>query len=82
MVGMIAGLSSAEKIKRLLQELLTDAELRDVVLRWQSLELLAQKCPQRKIAETLGVSLCKITRGSRILKDASSVCASLLRKKP
>ena len=76
--NMIAGLSSAEDIKRLLQELLTDAELYDIVLRWRLLELLTQKCPQRKIAELLRVSLCKITRGSRILKNPSSVCATLL----
>ena len=32
----------------------------------------------RKVAETLGVSLCKITRGAKILKRPDSVAARVL----
>jgi TrpR family trp operon transcriptional repressor len=65
---------------RLLEELLTQAELRDLTLRWRLLRLLQAGMPQREIAERLGVSLCKITRGSRVLKQQDSAIAALLRR--
>ncbi len=61
-----------------LAELLTRGELCDVTLRWRLLELLAKGKPQRKIAEELQISLCKITRGSRILKNKRSIARQLL----
>jgi len=76
----LASVGSAEEMERFLQEVLTDAELRDLTLRWQLLGLLVQGLPQRKIADTLQISLCKITRGSRILKKRESVCLRMLKK--
>ena len=76
----LASVQSAEEMERFLQEVLTDAELRDITLRWQLLGLLVQGLPQRKIADTLQISLCKITRGSRILKKRESVCLRMLKK--
>lgn len=52
-----------------LDELLTVAERRDIALRWMVLKSLAAGEPQRKIADRLGMSLCKITRGSKMLKQ-------------
>ena len=75
----LSTVSSAEEMEHFLQELLTDSELRDITLRWQLLNLLTQGVPQRKIADTLQISLCKITRGSRILKKHDSVCARMLK---
>lgn len=70
---MLASLSSPDEAQLFLQELLTANERRDVVLRWQLLELLEAGISQRKIAAMLGISLCKITRGSKILRDDKSV---------
>jgi len=67
-------------LSKLLDELLTPTELRDLCLRQRLLRQLAEGVPQRKIAETLGISLCKITRGSRILKIPGSTSAKLLKK--
>ena len=67
------------ELEKFLSELLTPAELHDLVLRWELLELLEQGVSQRKVAETLGVSLCKITRGAKILKRAGSVSARVLK---
>jgi len=75
----LASVGTAEEMERFLQEVLTDAELRDITLRWQLLELLVQGVSQRKIADTLQISLCKITRGSRILKKPDSVCLRMLK---
>jgi TrpR family trp operon transcriptional repressor len=35
--------------------------------------MLMEGVPQRQIADELGVSLCKITRGAKILKQIDSV---------
>ena len=48
--------------------ILTPAELKRIALRWRLVKLLKSGAKQRAIAEELGVSLCKITRGSRELK--------------
>ena len=76
----LASIGSAGAMERFLQELLTSDELRDVTLRWQLLGLLSQGLTQRKIADELKISLCKITRGSRILKAQDSVCARMLKR--
>jgi len=74
----LTSVGSAQEMASFLRELLTDAELRDITLRWQLLERLVQGIPQRKIADDLQISLCKITRGSRILKKRKSICLRML----
>ena len=69
LVAGIGSLSSDEERKAFLQTVLTPGELDDIVRRWEILELLSSGMPQRAIAEKLGVSLCKITRGARMLKE-------------
>jgi TrpR family trp operon transcriptional repressor len=76
----LVSLSDRQEMELFLEELLTRGELCDVTLRWRLLELLVQGVSQRKIAEELQVSLCKITRGSRILKNRKSVSRKILFK--
>lgn len=52
--------------------LLTPAEIADIASRWALVKALRDGTVQREIAKNLGVSLCKITRGSRELKKPSS----------
>ena len=66
------------ELEAFLSELLTPTELHDLVLRWELLELLEQGVSQRKVAAKLGISLCKITRGAKILKRSGSVAARVL----
>ncbi len=70
---VLASLSSPDEVHCFLQELLTENERLDIALRWHLLELLKEGVPQRRIAEALGISLCKITRGSKLLRDEKSV---------
>lgn len=77
---VLASIKSPEEMSRFLGELLTPGEVRDITLRWKLLEMLSQGVPQRKIAEELQISLCKITRGSRILKQKGAVTARVLDK--
>jgi TrpR family trp operon transcriptional repressor len=77
---LFASVADPATLERLFDELLTRAELHDLVLRWRLLKMLHEGVPQRVIAETLGVSLCKITRGSRVLKQPDAVITGLLRQ--
>ncbi len=63
---------------RFLQEMFTPAEIRDLELRWKSVKMIHDNVPQRKIASQLKISLCKITRGSKVLKKKGSVAKKLL----
>ncbi|MCK4768643.1 MAG: transcriptional regulator, partial [Desulfobacula sp.] len=50
----------------------------DISLRWKLLKDLHNGLTQRKIAEKYGISLCKITRGSKILKNKDSAVLKVL----
>jgi len=65
-------------IEEFLQCLLTPAEIADVAGRWALVKALREKKSQREIAKDLGVSLCKITRGSRELKKQNSAFARMM----
>ncbi|MDR0582955.1 MAG: trp operon repressor [Treponema sp.] len=65
-------------IEDFLRCLLTPAETADIAARWALVKALNEKTPQREIAKNLGVSLCKITRGSRELKKPNSAFARIL----
>gem|GEM_PF-643929 len=66
--GVLAGLKDGALTGQFLGALLTPRELSRLDLRWRLVCLLAAGVPQREIAKKLGVSLCKITRGSRELR--------------
>lgn len=65
-------------LRAFLRDLLTPAEYRDTALRWRIVTMLSRGIPQRDIAESLGVSLSKITRGSRELADEHGGFAKVL----
>jgi len=77
---VLSGIKSPEEMRLFLKEILTPGEVRDITLRWELLELLAGGVSQRKISEELKISLCKITRGSRILKQ-KGVAARVLKER-
>ncbi|MDR3172144.1 MAG: trp operon repressor [Treponema sp.] len=74
----LAAASDAELIESFLRCLLTPAETADIAARWALVKALEQKVPQREIAKRLGISLCKITRGSRELKKPNSAFQRML----
>jgi TrpR family trp operon transcriptional repressor len=65
-------------IEDFLRCLLTPAEIADIAARWALVKALDTGLPQREIARNLGISLCKITRGSRELKKPNSAFRRLL----
>ena len=61
--------SDPKSLHKLLADLLTPSELSEISKRLQIFRLLEAGMPQRQIAETLGVGIATVTRGSRALKD-------------
>jgi TrpR family transcriptional regulator, trp operon repressor len=59
---------SSARMDETLRSLLTPAELSEISKRLQIFKLLESGMPQRQIAETLGVGIATVTRGSRALK--------------
>lgn len=67
-------------IEEFLNSLLTSKEINDISSRWELVKRLHEGTPQRKIAEDLGLSLCKITRGSKELKKDPSAFKVMIEK--
>ena len=76
----LASLGNPDDVERFFRDVFTKAEVRDIALRWRIFQLLEAGVTQREIGERLGVSLCKITRGSRFLKSPHSMVAQILRE--
>jgi TrpR family trp operon transcriptional repressor len=74
----MAKAADGELIESFLRCLLTPAETADIAARWALVKALEKKIPQREIARDLGLSLCKITRGSRELKKENSAFLRML----
>jgi TrpR family trp operon transcriptional repressor len=76
----LAAVREAELIESFLRCILTPAETADIAARWALVKALDQGQPQREIAKNLGLSLCKITRGSRELKKDKSAFRRILER--
>lgn len=60
------------------EEIFTPAERKDLLLRWKLMKMLRNGMTQRKIVSELGISLCKITRGAKIIHNQKSVTNHIL----
>lgn len=69
LVEILTGIKNKKIMLDFLADLLTPAELNDVITRWQIIKQLNAGVHQRDIANNLKVSIAKITRGSRELLD-------------
>ncbi len=81
LVGVFAGIKSPEEMDRFLHEILTPKELEDVWRRWQILNEISEGFPQREIAERHQMSLCKVTRGSKVLRKPQSICRKIINQR-
>jgi len=70
LIKVFASTTDVNDMQKLLEEMLTPNELK--------VKDLYKGLPQREIAASYGISLCKITRGSKILKQKDSYCKKLL----
>lgn len=70
---VLCSIDDVQQMQCFLGEILTPSERRDLALRWELMRRLRKGIPQRKIAADLGISLCKITRGAKVLKQDHSI---------
>lgn len=80
LIKVFCQIDDPEVMKKFFEEIFTSSERRDIPLRWKLMKMIHDKVPQRQIASELGISLCKITRGAKILKDPESVTSRILNK--
>jgi len=76
----LKALNTKEEILCFLNELLTEAEQETLSKRWQIMTMLNEGATQREIAQKLNVSLCKVTRGAKILKNKKAIVTKILMK--
>ena len=78
---ILSEIDDPEDIEQFLIEIMTENERKDLSLRWDLMRKLHDGIPQRAISAELGISLCKITRGSKILKSEDSIITRILKGK-
>lgn len=70
--------SDAALIGEFLHSLLTPKEIAEVASRWALVKEIDAGTTQREISKKLGLSLCKITRGSKMLKQENSAFKQMI----
>ena len=75
---LLSNLNDESKITEFLEEILTISEIETLSKRWRIMKMLLENHTQRDIAKELNVSLCKVTRGAKILKEPSSIVKNYL----
>lgn len=79
-IQIFAEIDNIEEMDRFFKEIFTPSERRNIQLRWKLMKRIKRGDSQRKIAADLGISLCKITRGSKIIHNPKSETNKLLNK--
>lgn len=77
---IVNSLNSDKKVYNFMLEILTDAEVETLSKRWCIIKMLFEGMSQREIAKELKVSLCKVTRGAKILKNSKSIINQVLKE--
>ncbi len=78
LASALALTTDEDLIEEFLHSLLTENEVNEVASRWALVRLMDEGMSQRKISRELGLSLCKITRGSKELKKENSPFARMI----
>lgn len=78
---LFASAGTPAEAKMLLNDILTPQEIESLAERWQLIQELHAGTPQREIARKLGISISKITRGSRMLQYGSGGFRHFLEKR-
>ena len=78
--ALLAGTNDGVLIQDFFCCLFTPSELQDMVKRWLLVKEIDRGTTQREIARMFGMSLCKITRGSKELKKEGSAFRAMLER--
>jgi len=77
---VLANESDPSRIEEFFSEMLTESELETISKRWRIMEMLYKGHTQREISKEMKVSLCKVTRGSQILKKQNTIIREYIQK--
>jgi TrpR family transcriptional regulator, trp operon repressor len=80
--GLLADVNDKQFIYDFFVCLFTPAERKDFANRWLLVKEIQKGTTQREIARKFGMSLCKITRGSRELNKKDSAFMKMLERLP
>ena len=78
LIKSFASIQTNHEMEKLFNELFTEKERLDISSRWLLMKALIEGQTQREIANKYHLSLCKITRGAKIIKDSNSICRKLI----
>ncbi len=78
LIEIFSRTTDKKDMRALFSELFTGAELTDISKRWYLMKEIYRGTPQRTIAKEMEISLCKITRGSKVLKKDDSRFRAIL----
>jgi TrpR family trp operon transcriptional repressor len=74
-------IESQLEMERFLSEILTESEREQLSLRWELMKQLKSGKSQRAISSDLHISLCKVTRGSKIIKNEKSITNQIINRR-
>ncbi len=77
---LFATAKTEKEVEMLLEDILTPQEKASLLERWRIIQELHKGTPQRDISKKLGVSISKVTRGSRMMQHGSGGFAYFLKK--
>ena len=77
-ISVFSATTDEKEMEALFDDLFTGSEINDLITRWLLMNDLYKGKPQREIAENRKLSLCKITRGSKMLKKEGGFMHRLL----
>lgn len=80
LLKILVGIGDSRLMEDFLSDLLTPAEVKALVTRWQIIKLLDQGLTQRQVAKTVGVSISKVERGAREMLDKNGGFYKILKK--
>lgn len=81
LIEIFSKIDDPETMEKFFSEIFTPKEIKDLALRWELIKMIDEKIPQREIAKRLHISLCKITRGAKIVKNEDSITNRILKDK-
>ena len=81
LTSLLCSITDTDEMNALLEDLLTPREMIDIIQRYLLMDDLYQGISQRDIATKRKMSLCKITRGSRMLKKKDGYMRKLLQER-
>lgn len=68
---LFASVRTEYEAQKLLRDIATNSELAAMAERWQIVRLLSSGMTQREVAKKLGLSISKVTRGSKCMQEGT-----------